>query len=87
MIMVSANNIQLVEITTDQREYQLWAAATGPAEALTRVIEPVPEGWTATLRLTLSEVEGLNLLPGEVRRLATVLGSTKRSSAEVKKES
>ena len=72
--MASTTDIQLVRVTTDDRERQLWVAATPRDEAVTQILNAVPEGWTAALltnRLTRQEVELLNLQPGEVREITT----------------
>ena len=64
--------VHLVRVTTDDREHQLWAAATEREEAITLVLNAVPEGWTAALlptRLTVRELVFLNMAPGEVREL------------------
>ena len=42
-------NIYVVRVTTDDREHRVWAAATSCEEAVDRVLEQVPEGWTARL--------------------------------------
>ena len=65
-------DVHLVRVTTDDREHQLWVAAVPREEAVTKVLNAVPEGWTAALlpnRLKPLEVEALNLKPGEVREL------------------
>lgn len=67
-----AAEAHLVEVTTDDREHQLWVAATPREDAVTQVLNAVPEGWTAALlsnRLKAAEVAILNLKPGEVREL------------------
>ena len=64
--------VHLVRVTTDAREHQLWVAATEREEAVTLVLNAVPEGRTAVLlptRLTVEELLFLNLAPGEVREL------------------
>ena len=43
------NAIHFVIVTTDDRERQLWAAATARDDAVDRVLDAVPEGWTARL--------------------------------------
>ncbi len=65
--------VQLVRVTTDDRIHQVWAAATSREEAVERVLDAIPEGWTARLlgeSLKVRE-DGLSndLLPGEVRKL------------------
>jgi hypothetical protein len=71
--MASAMEVQLVRVTTDDREHQLWVAAASREEALDKVLNAVPEGWAAALlpsRLRPLEVEALNLRPGDVRELS-----------------
>ena len=61
-------SVHLVRVTTDDREHQLWAVASSRAQAVTLVLNAVPEGWTAALlsnRLKPEELEILNL--GRVR--------------------
>jgi hypothetical protein len=65
--------VHLVRVTTDDREHQLWVAAVPREEAVDKVLNAVPEGWTAALlsnRLKPFEVEALNLKPGDVRELS-----------------
>ena len=81
--MAHASGIHLVRVTTDDREHQLWAAATAREEAITQVLNAVPEGWTAALlsnRLKPMEEEALNLKPGEVREIT---GNRKHSAHKV----
>jgi hypothetical protein len=64
--------VHLVRVTTDKMKHQLWAVATGREEAVTLVLNTVPEGWTAVLlptRLTVEELVFLDMAPGEVREL------------------
>jgi hypothetical protein len=72
-------------VTTDDRAHQLWvAAASCEEEALTLVLNSVPEGWTAALlsnKLTPLEIEALNLEPGDVREISearSISGSSAR---------
>ena len=65
-------NIYLVRVTTDDREHRLWAAATSQDEAVGRVLDRVPEGWTA--RLLDDRGDGASdslagMKPGEIREL------------------
>lgn len=72
--MANAENAHVVRVTTDDREYRLWVAATPREEAVTEVLNVVPEGWTAALlsnQLTSQEVELLDLRPGEVREITS----------------
>jgi len=67
-----AGGVHLVQVTTDDREHQLWVAATPREEAVNSVLDVVPDGWTATLltnRLTQQEADALQLRPGEVRKI------------------
>jgi hypothetical protein len=68
----------LIRVTTDDRAHQLWvAAASSVEEALTLVLNAVPEGWTAAVlpnRLTPLETEALNLRLGEVREISAITG-------------
>src|SRR5262249_32156494 len=70
---MAETKVRLVRVTTDDREHQLWAAAAASQEeALTQVLNAVPEGWTAALlsnRLKPAELEALNMKPGEVRKI------------------
>ena len=70
--MANATNLHLVRVTTDDREHQLWVAAAPREEAVTQVLNAIPEGWTAALlsnRLKPAEVEALNMKAGDVREL------------------
>lgn len=71
----SSPSIHLIRVTTDDREHQLWAAAVAsPENALSAVLDAIPEGWTAaslTNRLKPVEIEALNLKPGEVREVTS----------------
>ena len=72
MIEKFTYGVHLVRVTTDEREYQLWAAATPREQAVRLVLNAIPEGRTAALlatRLTPDEVAFLNMAPGEVREL------------------
>ena len=64
--------VHLVRVITDDRDYQFWVAATSRDEAVSRVLDCVPEGWAASLldqRLEADEVTALNLQSGDVREL------------------
>lgn len=66
------NNIQLVRVTTDDREPRLWAAATTRDDAVDCVLDAIPEGWTArlldeTLEPLADAVRGM--MRGDVREL------------------
>ena len=62
----------LVRVTTDDRYRRVWVAATPRADAVTAVLNAVPEGWSACLfpnKLRAVEIEALDLKPDEVREL------------------
>lgn len=69
-----AAGIHLVQVTTDEGELQLWIAATPLEEAVNRVLDAVPEGWSAALLtdgLTQEQADTLQLRPGEVRKVTS----------------
>ena len=73
-IMAQSNlpTAHLVRVLTDDLEYEIWVTATTREKAVARVLECVPEGWSATLldeRLSSDEVAILKLEPGDVRKL------------------
>jgi hypothetical protein len=41
--------IQLVLVTPDDRDHEVWAALTSSEEAISRVLAAVPTGWSASL--------------------------------------
>jgi hypothetical protein len=64
--------VHLVRVITDDLEYQIWVAATSRDEAVSRVLDCVPEGWSASLLeqgLDPNKAAGLKLRPGDVRVL------------------
>ena len=66
-------NIYLVRVTTDDREHRLWAAATSRKQAVDRVLDEVPEGWTARLmddRGDAGHDALIGMKPGEIRELS-----------------
>ena len=66
---MNIDGIHLVLVTTDDREHQLWAAATSRDEAVNRVLDAVPEGWAAKLLdapMKALERASVNISPGEV---------------------
>jgi hypothetical protein len=65
--------IHFVRVTTDEREHRYWAAATTREEAVDRILDQVPEGWTARLMDDCGNAEQAALAgmkPGEVRELS-----------------
>jgi hypothetical protein len=66
-------DVQLFRVTADNRDYEIWAASTSSEEAFSRILDVVPEGWSAALLdtgLTTSrELDDLKLQAGEVRKL------------------
>ena len=46
MIEKFTYGVHLVRVTTDEREYQLWAAATPREQAVRLVLNAIPEGRT-----------------------------------------
>jgi len=70
---MAGNPIHLVRVTTDDRIHQVWAAATSREEAVERVLDAIPEGWTARLlgESPKARENGLayGLFLGEVREL------------------
>ena len=69
---MNAHPVHLVRVTTDDREQRLWAAATSRDDAVDRVLNAIPEGWTARLldEITGSRVDGRQgMMLGEVREL------------------
>jgi hypothetical protein len=49
ILNVDPNGVHLVRVTTDEKEHRLWVAATAREEAVDRVLNAVPEGWSARL--------------------------------------
>ena len=69
--------VHLVRVLTDDRANRLWvAAAASPEQALSLVLNAIPEGWSASLareQLTPSEVEALNLKQDEVHEITRTI--------------
>jgi hypothetical protein len=69
----------IVQVTADvwsagRPKHQVWVAAAKPNQAVTLVLAAVPEGWTAEIKIDLTQqqrlaLEKLNLKPGEVCEL------------------
>jgi hypothetical protein len=71
-LMNETDLIQLVLVTPDDRDHEVWAAATSSEEAISRVLDTVPTGWSASLldiNVTPQERQALKLQAGEVRKL------------------
>jgi hypothetical protein len=69
----SAFEVHVVKVLTDHREQQLWLAATAREDAVAKVLNAIPEGWSASLsetRLTRRETKILAIAPGDIRRLS-----------------
>jgi len=68
---MNANDIHFVRVTTDDRTYRLWAAATPSEQAVDRVLDAIPEGWSACLTNSAQTAlfASVNLDVGEVREL------------------
>jgi hypothetical protein len=63
--------VHLVRVTTENGEPPIWLAATPREEAVNRVLDAIPEGWTASLierQLIGKEAAALDMRPGEVRQ-------------------
>jgi hypothetical protein len=71
-IMPQTYKVKLARVFTDDLEYQIWVAATSRDEAASRILDCVPDGWTARLLeegLDTNEMAAPKLEPGEVREL------------------
>lgn len=69
--MQPATEVQLVRVTTDDGEIQIWLAATSRDQALDSVLDAIPEGWAVSLiqrQLAAEQILLLNMVLGEVRR-------------------
>jgi len=69
--------IHLIRVLTDDCAHRLWiAAGSSPEEAVSLVLDAIPEGWSASLaqeQLTLAEVEGLDLKQGEAYEITRTI--------------
>jgi len=65
----------IVRVLTDSRDQHLWLAVAPADEAVTRVLNAVPEGWAATVLpgcdLSSAEVAALRIGPGNVRKITS----------------
>lgn len=69
---MDASSIHFVRVTTDDRTRQVWAVAMARNEAVCRVLDAIPEGWTARLlddQLKPRPDALSDMVPGEVRKL------------------
>ncbi|PAY06761.1 hypothetical protein CK489_28320 [Bradyrhizobium sp. UFLA03-84] len=69
--MHQATEIHLVRVTTDDGSVQIWLAATASEQALDRVLDAIPQGWTVALvsrSLAPEHIAALDMAEGEVRR-------------------
>jgi hypothetical protein len=68
---MNRTQVNLVQVTPDDRRKRVWLAAAPPEDAISLVLNAVPEGWSAVL-LPLRPVNGLALKmqPGDVRELS-----------------
>jgi hypothetical protein len=74
---MNADTIHLVRVTTDDRAFQFWAAATSREQAVDSVLAVIPEGWCACLldETLKRQVFALsNMAQGEVRELSGTQG-------------
>ena len=69
--------VYLVSVLTDDRANRLWLASGSSAdEAVSLVLDAIPEGWSARLaqeNLTLAEMEGLDLKQGEAYEITRTI--------------
>lgn len=65
----------IVRVLTDSRVPRVWLAVAPPDEAITRVLDAVPEGWAATVlprcALSAAEVAALQIGPGDIREITS----------------
>jgi hypothetical protein len=64
------HQVNLVQVTPDSRRRRVWMVAAPREEAVSLVLNAVPEGWAAAL-LPLKPIlaSQLNMQPGEIREL------------------
>jgi hypothetical protein len=68
---MARTQVNLVQVTPDDRRKQVWLAAARPEDAISLILNAIPEGWSAIL-LPLRPVNAsaLNMQPGDVRELS-----------------
>ena len=68
------DNVRVVLVTTDNCDHQIWmTAAAREKAAVDRILDAIPEGWTASpldIKLSPRERTQLRLRAGEVRKLS-----------------
>lgn len=66
----------IVRVLTDSRDQRVWLAVTPPEEAITRVLDAVPEGWAAAVlpeyALSLADVAALQIGLGDIREITSI---------------
>jgi hypothetical protein len=62
--------VNFVQVTADDRTRRVWMVAAPREQAVSRVLNAIPEGWAASL-LPLRSVRAsrLNMQPGDLREL------------------
>jgi len=77
MASSSMTGVYLVRVLTDERSNRLWlAAGSSPEEAVSLVLDAIPEGWSARLaqeQLTPAEVEGLDMKQGDAYEITRTI--------------
>jgi len=77
MVSSSTTGIYLVRVLTDDRINKVWVAAgSSPEDAVSLVLNAIPEGWSASPaqeQLTPAEMEGLDLKQGEVHEITRTI--------------
>ncbi|MCC8941597.1 hypothetical protein H8A99_35475 [Bradyrhizobium sp. Arg68] len=64
-----------MRVRTDDGDVEIWLAATPIDEALDRVLDVIPEGWTVSLdprQIGPEQIAVLNMTIGEIRRYQPV---------------
>lgn len=72
---MDADDIYLVRVTTDDRTFRFWAAATPREQAVDSVLAAVPEGWSACLLDVTLKPETLALANGKIRDVSELRGT------------
>jgi hypothetical protein len=62
--------VNFVQVTPDNRRRRVWMVAAPRQDAVSLVLNVIPEGWTASLMpLRPVEASRLNMQPGDLREL------------------